>query len=394
VRRRSELLLVTIAYTGFVASGVPTGMMGVAWPSVRQTFALPLDALGLLLLTEMIGNLLISLCGGPLIFRIGVGRVLLLSAFARGLGAIGYGLAPTWWLMVVLGVIAGAGGGALGVGLNTYFATNHSPAKMNWLHASYGLGAALGPAVMQGVLGAGESWRWGYIVAGLVLGLLVTCLALTLDRWRLASEETPTSPASGASGIETLKLPLAWAGIAIIFCFAGTEVTAGQWSYSLFAEARSIDPDTAAAWVSVYWVGSTVGRVVFGFIAARFAVRHLLRVAIFGAICSAALIWGNVADLLSFLGLAMLAFMLAPIFPLITSTTPERVGTEHGANVIGFQVAAASLGATFLPGLAGVLAERMGLEVIGPFLLAASVMLLLLHEVLARYKRDSDIAGV
>jgi fucose permease len=171
-------------------------------------------------------------------------------------------------------------------------------------------------------------------------------------------------------------------------------VTAGQWAYSLFTEARSIDPDTAAAWVSVYWVGSTVGRVVFGFIAARFAVRHLLRVAIFGAICSAALIWGNVADLLSFLGLAMLAFMLAPIFPLITSTTPERVGTEHGANVIGFQVAAASLGATFLPGLAGVLAERMGLEVIGPFLLAASVMLLLLHEVLARYKRDSDIAGV
>jgi fucose permease len=387
VKRRSELWLVAIAYAGFVASGVPTGMLGVAWPSIGETFSLPLDALGLLLFTEMLGNLLISFCGGPLISRVGVGRVLLISVLARSLGALGYGLAPTWWPMVVMGVIVGAGGGALGVGLNTYFATNHSPAKMNWLHASYGLGAALGPVVMRSALGVGGSWRWGYAVAGLVLGLLAICFVLTLDGWRLASRpsgETPASPVIGASGLDTLKLPLVWAGIAIIFCFAGTEVTAGQWAYSLFTQVRSIDPDTAAAWVSIYWIGSLVGRVFFGFIATRFAVKQLLRVAMFGAICSAALIWGNVTDLLGFLGLAMLAFLLAPIFPLITSATPERVGPEHGTNTIGFQVAAASIGATFLPALAGVLAEDVGLEVIGPFLLVAAAVMFLLHEVVAR----------
>jgi fucose permease len=387
VKRRSELLIVAIAYAGFVASGLSIGMMGVAWSSVRETFALRLDALGLLLVTEMVGNLLASFCGGSLISRIGVGRVLLLSALARGLGSLGYGLAPAWWLMVALGVVAGVGGGGLGVGLNTYFAANHSPARMNWLHASYGLGAALGPAVMRGVLGAGGVWRWGYAIAGLVLGLLVICFALTLDRWRLAAQESAGAPrpsAGGASSIDTLKVPLVWAGIALIFCFAGTEVTAGQWSYSLFTEARSIDADTAGFWTSVYWMGSTVGRVFFGFIAARFEVKRLLRVAILGAMCSAALIWFNVADLLSFLGLAMLAFMLAPVFPLVTSTTPERVGDEHAANAIGFQVAAASLGATFLPALAGVLAERVGLEVIGPFLLATSAVLFLLQEMIAR----------
>ena len=127
-----------------------------------------------------------------------------------------------------------------------------------------------------------------------------------------------------------------------------------------------------------------VGRVVFGFLADRFEVKRLLRTATFGAICSAALIWINAADLLSFLGMAMLAFMLAPVFPLITSTTPERVGTEHGANTIGFQVAAASLGATFLPALAGVLAKSVGLEIIGPFLLVTSFVMLLLHEVIVR----------
>jgi fucose permease len=387
VKRRSELLLVAVSYASFVASGLSTGMLGVAWPSVRETFALSLDALGLLLLTEMVGNLLVSFCGGPLISRIGVGWMLLLSALARGLGALGYGLAPAWWLMVALGVIAGVGGGGLGVGMNTYFAANHSPARMNWLHASYGLGAALGPAVMQGVLGAGGVWRWGYAIAGLVLVLLAVCFVLMLDQWRLVvrpSDDLARSSASGARSIETLKLPLVWLGVALIFCFAGTEVTAGQWAYSLFTEARSIDADRVGFWISVYWMGSTVGRVFFGFIAARFEGKRLLRVVILGAMCSAGLIWLNTADLLSFIGLAMLAFMLAPIFPLVTSTTPERVGAAHAANTIGFQVAAASLGATFLPALAGVLAEQVGLEVIGPFLLASSVALLLLHELLTR----------
>jgi fucose permease len=393
VKRRPESLLVTIAYAGFVASGVVTGMLGVAWPSVRETFALPIDALGLLLVTEMVGNLLVSLCGGPLIAKFGVGWVLLLSALARGFGALSYGLAPTWWLMVVMGTVAGAGGGGLGVGLNTYFATKHSPARMNWLHASFGLGAALGPALMRGVLGAGGIWRWGYMIAGLMLGLLAIGLVLTRDRWRLVARTSggmDASPAGEASSIDTLRVGIVWLGIALIFCFAGTEVTAGQWAYSLFTEARSIDPNIAGFWTSAFWMSSMVGRVVFGFVADRFEVKRLLRTATFGAICSAALIWIDAADLLSFLGLAMLAFMLAPVFPLITSTTPERVGAEHGANSIGFQVAAASLGATFLPALAGILAESVGLEIIGPFLLAASGVMFLLHEVIARRPAQSS----
>ena len=94
MKQRPESLLVAIAYTGFVASGVVTGMLGVAWPSIRETFVLPIDALGLLLVTEMAGNLLVSFCGGWLIAKLGAGWVLLLSVLARGLGALGYGLAP------------------------------------------------------------------------------------------------------------------------------------------------------------------------------------------------------------------------------------------------------------------------------------------------------------
>jgi fucose permease len=384
--KREKLLLVAIAYLTFVAQGLPAGMIGVAWPSVRETFALPLDAVGLLLVADMVGNLLASFCGGALIARIGVGRLLLLSVAARGMALLGYGLAPAWWLVVLLGIVAGAGGGAIGAGMNTHFAANHSAALMNWLHASYGLGAALGPVVMRVILGAGHSWRWGYAAVGFLGGLLAFSFVLTISRWRLPVRPTDL-PAASIGSVDTLKLPLAWAGVGLVFLFAGTEVTAGQWSYSLFTEVRAIDPDKAGFWTSLYWGGSTIGRVFFGFVADRCEAKRLLRVALLGAVCGAALVWTNALELFSLLGLALLGFALAPVFPLVTSTTPERVGAEHAANAIGFQVAAAALGASLLPALAGVLAENVGLVIIAPFLLVTSAVLFLLHEVIARRTR-------
>jgi fucose permease len=388
---KREKLLVIIAYLTFVVQGLPAGMIGVAWPSVRETFALSLDAIGLLLVAEMVGNLLASFCGGALVARIGVGRLLLLSVAARGGALLGYGMASAWWLIVMLGIVAGAGGGAVGVGMNTYFAANHGAARMNWLHASYGLGAAFGPGVMRVILGAGHSWRWGYTVTGLVGGVLAVGFTLTLSRWRPPARPADL-PAASIGSLDTLKLPLAWAGIGLVFLFAGTEVTTGQWSYSLLTEVRAIDPDTAGFWTSLYWGGSTVGRVFFGFVAKRFKVKHLLRVALLGAVCGAALVWVDALDLFSFLGLALLGFALAPVFPLVTSATPERVGAEHAANAIGFQVAAAALGASLLPALAGVLAENAGLEVVAPFLLATSMALFLLHEIVARRTREARVA--
>jgi fucose permease len=103
-------------------------------------------------------------------------------------------------------------------------------------------------------------------------------------------------------------------------------------------------------------------------------------------------VWVDTLGLFSLLGLALLGFALAPVFPLVTSATPERVGAEHAANAIGFQVAAAALGASLLPALAGILAESAGLEVIAPFLLATSVVLFLLHEIVARRTREARVA--
>jgi len=126
----------------------------------------------------------------------------------------------------------------------------------------------------------------------------------------------------------------------------------------------------------VYWGGLTVGRLIFGVIASCAPVSRLLALCIAGIAAGAALIWLNLSHALSFLGLALVGLASGPIFPSLIATTPNRLGEAHTANGIGFQIAAAALGQSLLPAVVGMLAHRFGLEIVGPGLFTAAVLLL------------------
>ena len=64
--RRAGLLILLLAYAGFVALGLSNSLMGVAWPSIRNTFGLPLDALGMFLIGNTTGYMLASAVSGRL----------------------------------------------------------------------------------------------------------------------------------------------------------------------------------------------------------------------------------------------------------------------------------------------------------------------------------------
>jgi len=387
MKPKTSVLLIGIAYSSFVLLGLPNGSLGVAWPSIRESFGISLDAMGTLLTAVTIGYILSSFNSGRIVARFGIGPLLLATSIASGVGLLGYAVAPAWWVMVLSGLLAGMGAGAVDAGMNLYVAANYKTRHMNWLHACFGIGVTLGPALMTTLLDLGQSWRWGYVIIVLLQGLLAAFLGLTLDRWQSAeptqTEAHPGSPAGKVRSVDTLRLPLAWLGIAIFIMHTGIEFAAGQWAYSLFTEARSVAPSTAGLWVSIYWGSLTVGRLFLGAVADRVGVVALLRMCIVGIILGSALVWWNVADPVSFLGLALIGFSLAPLFPSLISSTPRRVGAAHAANAIGFQVAAGSVGVALLPGFAGVLAKSLGLEIVGPFLFAASIVLLLLHEAIA-----------
>lgn len=370
-----------LAYIAFVALGMPDGLLGVAWPSVRASFSIPLDAVGLLLVASVSGYTASSFLSGPLTARLGIGRILAVSCAMTGAGLIGYTLVPEWWMMVLLGVVAGLGAGAVDAGLNTYAAAHFGEGLMQWLHASYGIGVTLGPIIMTLALNNLNSWRAGYrAVSGFQFALAI-CFGLTLAMWgkkgaatrdkepkRLTDYRTPLG--------ETLRQLRVWLSMLLFFLYVGAEASCGTWTYSLLVESRGINPTAAGLWAGSYWATFTVGRVLAGPYARRIGVHRLVLGGLAAALLGAALLTWNPSPGANLAAVALVGLGMAPVFPAFVSGTGRRVGLQFAANTIGLQMAMVGMGAAAIPSLLGVLARRLSLEVI-PLCLATLFLALL-----------------
>jgi fucose permease len=378
-----------LAYVGFVSLGLPDSVIGVAWPSIRRTFGLPLDALGPYFLAGAGGYFLSSFNSGRVVARWGVGRVLAASSLLTALSLLGFVLSPAWIVLVGFSFVGGFGAGAIDSGINTFAAVRFTNRHVNWLHACWGIGAATGPAIMTGVLGTGASWRWGYVAILGILLLLTMGFFATLHLWRL--DAGPAANAEPhARRRHTLALPTAWLSMGVFYVYCGIEASAGQWSYSLLVESRAVSPVTAGLWVSLYWGSLTAGRILIGAISNHVPPVRLLRICMLGVAAGVVALGLRVGHGVEALGLGLTGFSLAVIFPTLIAQTPGRFEPAHVANAVGFQVAAASIGIATVPGLFGVIARRAGLEILPGLLLAATLIMIVLHEGIVRHSRPTS----
>jgi fucose permease len=274
VKHYPRLGLILLAFIAFVALGLPDGLLGVGWPSIRTGFSIPLDAIGMLLTASVAGYMTSSFLSGFLLARVGVGRVLAASCLLTGMALIGYTLVPGWWLMVLLGVFAGLGAGAIDAGLNTYVAANFGEGLMQWLHASWGVGITIGPILMTLGLTALNTWYFGYRVVGVFQLTLAIGFVLTLAMW--SRNETPSEGQAEKKLTEyktplgeTLRQPQVWLSLMLFFLYVGAEAALGTWTYTLLTESRGVDHTLAGFFAGSYWFTFTIGRILAGLVARR-----------------------------------------------------------------------------------------------------------------------------
>jgi fucose permease len=301
------------------------------------------------------------------------------------MGLIGYTLVPRWGMMVLLGVVAGLGAGAIDAGLNTYVAAHFGEGLMQWLHASYGIGVTLGPLIMTVALTTLRSWQAGYRVVGGFQLVLATCFALTPPMWAkneaLAGTQAPKRLTDYQTPMgETLRQSRVWLSMSLFFLYVGAEVSLGTWAYSLLVESRGIDPTAAGLWAGSYWATFTVGRVLAGLYARRLGVHALVLGGLTGALLGAVVLVWNPSALANLLAVALIGLGIAPVFPAFMSGTSQRVGAHFAANTIGMQMTMSGLGTAVIPGLLGVLARRFSLEVVPVCLVGVFLALLGLYR--------------
>jgi len=385
-----------LAYIAFVALGLPTGLLGVAWPTLRADFSLSLDAVGLLFVTSTVGYLISSFFIARLINRFGIGPLLLFSSLASAVALFGYPIAPTWSVIVGLGCIGGFGSGLMDAGLNTYLAAEYNAGQMQWLHACFGIGATLSPIIMTASLAHFVSWRPGYFFVGILMIVMAISFWFTLSAWKrpptpsvnaMENEKTERGLMDYQTSIwKTLIQPLTLISILMFLLYTGAELTLGNWTYTLLTVSRGVSPQLAGLWAGGFWATFTIGRVLAGLYAQRVRLNTLMIGAMGLALVGAILFWWNPLIWVGVGGIFLVGFAMAPIFPGLVSSTSQRVGRQHAANTIGIQMSAAGLGGALIPSLAGALAQRVSLETI-PVMLSVSLFgLLVLYFLSIRVK--------
>lgn len=381
----SAIFAIAVLFIAFVLLAMPGAITGVGWPAIRDEFGLRQDAIGLFLIMGTIGHFISGALNGQLLHRFGARNLIRAAVLVYGLGMFGYGLSPSWIPMVILSLVSGWAGGAIDATGNTVVAARYNERIMNWLHGFFGVGATLGPLVISTVIAFGSDWRGSAFVFGtLLLILFVVMLIFQPLRGGDSSESSDDDieEESAASSLGTLSQPIAWLAILFFFVYGGIEVSIGQWAFTLFTESRGLADESARLWVSIYWGTFTAGRFLFGVISHWLPTKTWLRACIVLTMLSLVLLLFPNNQTLGLTALALSGVAQAPIFATLISYMPKLVGREHAPNAIGFVVGAAGVGIAILPSLAGVLAENISLEAIPPFILAQSVALMLLFELL------------
>ncbi len=375
-----ELIMTTmfliIIYLSFISLGLPDSILGSAWPVMWSDLGASFGAAGIISMTVAGGTIVSSLMSGRVIQKLGTGKVTLISCCLTAGALLGISYSPSLVWLIVLAIPLGIGAGAVDSALNNYVAENYKAHHMNWLHCFWGIGATTGPIIMSYYIAEHNSWRGGYTAVAVIQWVLVIILLVTLPLWKkvaakhkeesleegFPADAKESTSSNANSNRKIINIPGVKPTLIAFLFYCGAESTVGLWGASYLVGAKNLSAETAAGWVSLYYAGITIGRMVTGFISLKVPNRILIRGGQIIAIVGGIVLLLPLPAVISLIGYILVGLGLAPIFPGLLHETPARFGGENSAKLMGYQMATAYVGSTFLAPVFGLIATKVSIN--------------------------------
>ena len=371
-------LLLVVIYISFISLGLPDGLLGAGWPAMYPQFGVPVSYSGIIFFIICVGTVVSSLQSDRLTRRFGTGKV---TAFSVGLTAVallGFSVCSAFWQLCLLAIPYGLGAGSVDASLNNYVALHYKSRHMSWLHCMWGVGASVGPYIMGAVLTGGQVWNRGYLYVGLIQLVLTIGLLFTLPLWKPARETSVSAPPLKLR--QVFRIPGAKSVMTAFFCYCALEQTVCLWSASYLHLHWHLDPETAAGWASLFYLGITAGRFFSGFVTMRLSDTQMIRLG-FGILAlGVLLVLLPLGKGYCLIGLVLIGLGCAPIYPCIIHSTPEHFGTENSQAMVGVQMASAYLGNCIMPPLFGLIAGHIGISLFPVYLLLILTLMVGTYE--------------
>jgi len=377
-------LLLPIIYLSFISLGLPDGLLGAAWPVMYPVMGVEVSASGIVFMLISAGTVISSLQSDRLTSRFGTAKVTAVSVAMTAAALFGFGSCRSFPMLCLWAIPYGLGAGSVDASLNNYVAVHYESRHMSWLHCMWGIGATVGPYIMGGVLSGGGIWNTGYRIVGIVQLVLTLILFLSLPVWKGSRSGAEEAPHQALKLKEVFAISGAKEIMVAFFCYCAIEQTAGLWAASYLVLNRGIDPETAAGYASMFFLGITAGRFLSGFVTMRLSDNAMIRLGfgiLFLGIVLLFLPMGNVFPLV---GLVIIGLGCAPIYPCIIHSTPAHFGIERSQAMVGVQMASAYVGISLMPPLFGFLSDYTGMWLMPWYLLAILVLMVVMYGRMCR----------
>ena len=404
-------LLLSVIYLAFISLGLPDALLGSAWPSMYPVFHVPVSYAGIISMIIAAGTVISSLQSDRLTKKLGTGKITAISVATTAVALFGFSVSHSFIALCLWAVPYGLGGGSVDAALNNYVALHYESRHMSWLHCMWGVGASVGPYIMGYALSQGQGWPWGYRYIAILQVMLTVILVLSLPLWKKrgaiavgeSTDDTASSDGNAerfgtAEGVSVAeRKPLGVAGVLAIrgakeilvmfFCYCAVESTAGLWASSYMVMHSGIDKITAASWASLFYVGITVGRALSGFLTMRFKDPVMIRlgqVLVFAGILTMFVPLPHHLGVV--VGLVVIGFGCAPIYPCVIHSTPAYFGEDKSQAIVGVQMACAYVGSLLMPPLFGIIAQYVTISLYPWYLLVLLVLMVAMHERLRKLR--------
>lgn len=337
--------ILIVIYIVFISLGLPDSVFGVSWPVLHIDFGVPESAGSLYSIITGVCSGGVAFVAGKLLRKFGTANVTFFSILLTAMGLIGISLSPNIIVMMICAIIMCYGQGAIDTGLNNYISLNYKARHMSWLHCCWGIGVTTSPLIMSLFLnGESGSWRNGYRILAIIQFSIALLVALSLKRWKKFEKQSKTEAVEEQgekhSLKEILKIKGALTSILSQGLYCSMEFLIGTWGASFLVNTHNYSPDTAARWISLYFAGIVIGRLISGFVSIKATDNTLIRGGIVSAFFGMVLLALPLGSI-SVAGLLLIGIGFGPIFPSILHSVPERFGAKYSADLTGFHMGGA-----------------------------------------------------
>lgn len=363
-------ILLVFIYIFYIGLGVPDSLLGAAWPAIYSELSVPVSYASFISSIISCGTVFSSLFSTRVIAKLGTPRVTVLSTSLTAIALLGFSCSHNFLWLCICGIPLGIGAGSIDTALNNYVALHYTSMQINFLHCFYGVGVTISPYLMSLALSDNMNWRGGYRTVFFIQLTIAALSVISLPIWKKVKQALPQEePIRVLSLSQMLRRRKIWASCGVFLGISSLESTCLIWGSTYLSESVGMSADVAAALITFYFIGMTVGRLLSGLLTIKYSDWQIIfsgQAVIFVAII---LLLMQTNAIITALGLFLIGLGNGPVFPNITHLTPGLYSKETSQSIIGIEMAFSNLSIMLTPILFGVVTTYTGVAIFPKFLL-------------------------